>query len=696
MKSLVDKILFALAVTFLVALPVPVIGQIYTNVIGLPISQLPDIGTNQITSSDILPLSNLQNGTLKTVKITAYGLKTNFLASVATNLATLNGVVSTNPATVYNDILSGTNQALEAFNVGGDLANSATASNAVILAIGDSYTDGIGFPSPSALFGQRCRAIYGDDGQAGRIGGWGGGWANCVTPLSRTPPITIWPGGLIGQIIPSDGTNAIWGTQDTASGGQNGANATNYAQRVGVCFMATPMGNTFTVCVWSHSALVTNYYNVSDYAATPTYHLTNWAVPSARDWYIGCSSIGSGTNFIINCMFLGTNAGLQYWQYAFAGYNNNQLLSIGSNLWAQIEATINPDVILYSSIHLGTSGGDTSLATHTNLLAQLLQNAPAKTRVVVVGNPPNNGGDMRVINGYERLACQSFGWFYADLWSCFPSFVTSQNAGMFYSDNVHASLAGGYARAAALCRLMGVTVAGPVRLDLAQSAGRLPNGFESPATVTNNQVGNTLKDLTVVNSGSGQNCFTVNCQEYVNQDYYQQGGWLRVWNGSGLDMHFGAPITCNGGNITGIGNGYVNTLTAGTLTVTNSANIATNNVVNARASTLTVTNALTAGTVTVTNLCLAGQYASITPFTVPAGGTNYIACPAGQTLFVNWSSSRYVYAWMWTNGYAGAGTSNYIPVSGFPSFESVILKSGWSISFTDPSGFGAAGFYYSL
>ena len=586
-------------------------------------------------------------------------------AAISNLVPVVNPVITTNPPVSINDILSGTNAALQAFNVGGDIANAAMASNAVVLAIGDSYTDGIGFPSPSALFGQRLRAIYGDDGQAGRIGGWGGGWFNIPTILNRTPPTSIWPGGLIGEIIPSDGTNGIYGRQ------QNGANATNLAQRVGVSYMATPYSTNFAVCIWSQSANVTNYYTVSDNATSPQYRLTNWALPPASDWNIAATSLG-GTNFLVNAMFLGTNQGCQYWQYGFAGYFNDNLLSVGSNVWAQIIAAVNPNVILYSSIHLGNSSSDSSLATHTNLLRQLLASASTNCRVVIVGNPPNVAGDMRVIDAYDRMACQSFGWYYADLWSVFPSFTNSFNAGLMnYADSgVHASMIGGYARSAALCRLLGIQTPGGVPLDARLISGVLPQSSLPNGVMTNNQKTATIYDLTLNNGGGA---FNVNEQQYNNQDFYQMGGWLRIWNGYGIAVQFGQPIT-------GVGSLYWNSGYGGTLTVTNGVTIGTT---------------AAAQTVVATNLCLAGQFGGITQFIVPGNGSNSVVCPAGKTYFVTWNSARNLNTLIWTNGY-GVGSPVTITNTTWPVPGSLIIKSGWVLSLSDTSGYVANGVYYGL
>ena len=577
-------------------------------------------------------------------------------AAISNVVPVVNPFITTNPPIIANDILSGTNAALEAYNVGGDIANAAVASNAVVLAIGDSYTDGIGFPSPAALFGQRLRAIYGDDGQAGRIGGWGGGWFNIPTILNRTPPTSIWPGGLIGEIIPSDGTNAIWGRQ------QNGANATNLAQRVGVSYMATPYSTNFAVCIWSQSANVTNYYTVSDNATSPQYRLTNWALPPASDWNIAASSLG-GTNFLVNAMFLGTNQGCQYWQYGFAGYFNDNLLSVGSNVWAQIIAAVNPNVILYSSIHLGSSSSDTSLATHTNLLRQLLASASTNCRVVIVGNPPNVAGDMRVIDAYDRMACQSFGWYYADLWSAFPSFTTSINAGLMnYADGgVHASMIGGYARSAALCRLLGIAPAWTLPVYGSSIIGRIANGSESGNTVTNGQFQPTFNSMTVK----------------TTVPYFQSGIEIDTGdlNNYGGNFHFKWAQTEDG-----IGNLSWNSGYGGTLTVTNGVTIGTT---------------AAAQTVVATNLCLAGQFGGITQFIVPGNGSNSVVCPAGKTYFVTWNSARNLNTLIWTNGY-GVGSPVTITNTAWPVPGSLIIKSGWVLSLSDTSGYVANGVYYGL
>jgi len=89
MKSLVSKIWLALLVLVTalgVTCPGLVTAQIYTNVIGLPISQLPAIGTNRLTGSDLLPYDNYEGGNLVTVKIPFSNLATNIANSVITNL----------------------------------------------------------------------------------------------------------------------------------------------------------------------------------------------------------------------------------------------------------------------------------------------------------------------------------------------------------------------------------------------------------------------------------------------------------------------------------------------------------------------------------------------------------------------------------------------------------------------------------
>ena len=667
MKSLLTKIFAVLCLAAVTC------QATTTNTIAIPLSQLPALGPNPITALDFLPGDNYEGTQYVTVKIPIALLGSNITAGILTNfVTTLNPVITTNPPVIANDIVSGTNGALEAYNVGGDIANAATASNAVVLAIGDSYTDGIGFPSPSMIFGYRLRAIYGDDGQAGRIGGWGGGWGNNPTVLNRTPPTSIWPAGLIAEVIPGDGTNAI-----TGSMGPAGANGSNYCQRVGVSFMATPYSTNFALCIWSPTAGVTNYYTVADNATTPTYHMTNWALPSAPDYSISLSSLG-GTNFVINTVFVGTNSGVQYWQYGFAGYNNDNLLTIGSNVWAQIIAAINPHVILYSSIHLGTSGGDTTLATHTNLLRNLLGNTSTNCRVVVVGNPPNSSGDMRVIDAYDRMACQSFGWYYADLWSAFPSFTTEYNGGLMnYGDGgVHASMIGGYARSAALCRLLGIQQASRTTLDFRGLLGRIPNGYESGNTVTNGMYQPVFNSLTVKNT----------------VPYFQSG----IEIDSGNVVNFGGYFHFQWGqNFDGIGSLYWNSGYGSTLAITNAAALGSVSTATATAGSVTVTNTATAQTVVATNLCLAGQFGGITQFYVSANSSNYISCPAGKTYFVTWNGARALNTLIWTNGY-GVGSPVTITNLAWPVPGALILKSGWGLSIYDTQGYPAGGVYYPL
>ena len=689
MKSLAKKIILALAVTALgVTFPGPVTAQIYTNVIGLPISQLPDIGTNPITSSDIIPMSNLQGGSLTTVKMNVLNLKSNFLASVSTNLSTLNSVISTNPVTIYNDIITGTNMYLKATVAGGNIAMASACSNAVVLAIGDSYTEpqGGGLLSPSYLFGMRLRSIYGDDGVSGRINGGAGVIAN----ITRTPPTNVWPSTLIGVITPADGTNAVYGTQIY------GSNETNICNRVGVDYVATPQSSNFDVCIYSVQAMTTNHYKVFDNATSPTYTRTNWALPYANDWTVSCSSLG-GTNYLINPEFLSTNNGVQYWTYGFSGTYNDQLLSVGSNFWAKMISAINPNVILYSSIHLGTLGGDTSIVTHTNLLRGLLGNVSTNVVVVVVGNPPNLGGDQRVIDGYERMACQNFGWFYADLWSKFPSFLGQWNAGQLnYADGgVHASLIGGYARSAALCDLLGVTIAKLPPLNLQNAFNTLPTNCIPPNVVTTNAIGVGLRDP-IFNNGGG----VVSINEGLD---FKSAIPVHVFgvDSSGVEIQFWNNSRITGGNnggnntLTGFTGASVSAMTNGTITVTNAAALGSVTTATANAGSVTVTNGISAANVTTTNLCLAGQFGGITQFYVNANGSNSITVPAGKTYFVTWNSARNLNTLIWTNGY-GVGSPVTITNLAWPAPGNLILKSGWILSVYDNSGYPAGGVYYPL
>lgn len=522
--------------------------------------------TNNLTGSNA-PTSAFTGASFTGTHYGNAGPLTNLTADSV--VGTLNPTISSNVVAIYNDAPVQTNMLLQPFAIGGMIASAAASSNCAVMDLGDSLTEGANQPSALKIFGQRLRATYGDSGVAGAnvpISGWN----NNPNVFNRVPPTNVWIRNLIGEIIPSDGTNACYSTL------QNGGDYSNVVNQVGLCYVSAPQSSNFAVCIWSPSAGVTNFYKITnDNSASINFYRTNWAVAPAYDWTIGCSSLG-GTNYLINSILMNTNHGVQFWTHGYAGYSPAHIASVGSNMWAQIVAAINPRVVIYHGLHLGNSDssgwwggtGDTSLQTTTNALWALMGSHSTNTQVVVVGVPPNSGGDQRVVNYYLKLACQSFGWYYLDVWSAFPDYNTEVNAGLFdgaNGDYVHPSLAGSYARSGVMWQKMGLAPAAWNGVDLRNASGTISLGSLPSGVLTNNQFGVTLNGTTLGGSYGGVALTGGGVYGFNNGVLIYGGGLEMRYNGGCVNFTQGQ----NGVN----GATFINTLTNNSASV-----VATNNV----------------------------------------------------------------------------------------------------------------------
>lgn len=566
----------------------------------------------------------------------------------------LNFTVSTNAAVSLNDLLEMTNQNLQAYAVGGVIASRAQSSNAVVLAIGDSFVDGIGFGSALSAFAARLQTMYGHGGKCGRIGGWGGGWYN-LAPLSRTPPTNIWPAALIGLITPADNTwnSGIVSTSAVAAfQGSYGANESNYVNAVGVCYNQTLYSTGFAVTVCGPAEGYTNRFTVNDNGALH-FEMTNIPVPLGCDYSISVCSLG-GTNYVLNADFINTNHTVTYFQYGFAGYYVDSILGPGSNYWAGVYQVLNPDVVLYHSKHLYTSTSG-SVTVYTNTIYNLLGNVPSKTCVELVSPPPDIAEDMWDVAGLYRQCCVNFGWFYGDLWGRFPSLTNSLKEGLLY-DGQHPSLAGIAARSAALCDLNGAFPSSPGVVDFRLAQTPLPQYQLPPGVITNHQasipfVGLNIDAYAMLNGG---------VQMFGNFNLYEN----YVYD------HYAAPWY-------GIGSVAAGSFTGGSFVVTNTLSAGTNSAVVSRTGSLAVTNSATVG---ATNFV--GQLAVTGGTAFPTGtlsGGQHVDNTSGHDQFIQVSTTQNLL--IWTNGFGnGNSTSWYVYGNeGFP------LRNGWSVSITSGS-----------
>jgi len=665
----------------------------------LPLSQLPDIGTNQITSQDFVPADNYQGANPVTVRIPISKLQSNFVTAVTSNLnVTLNPVISSNPPVQINDLLVSTNQLLSSGAIGGVISGAACASNAVVMIMGDSYTDGTGTESSGQgvgmstawSLGSLLRQAYGDDGVSGSAGGYGYGWNNDAAQNQYN--YGIWP--VTGPAVLTQVANS-----NTVRTAQNNAYLhlpmpTNFVNLAGVCYITQPFGGSNNVTIWSPNANYTNTFGIITTGSATNFVRTNIPVPLASDYSIFVTNI-YGTNILFCPILLSTNPGVQYVQFGFAGKNLDQYFGTWSNLWQQIFAAFNPDVFVYNNIHWPysyDSGGNTAMAW-SNQMAALNVMLPAKTKICMVGQPPNVSQDMKVLNYQYKLLCQAQGWSYVDLWGQFPSFTNSYNLGLFETGagfGIHPSLAGMQARAAAIFRQWNAGNIFPKAVDLRNINGTLPLSSLPSAVVTNGNQRVTLNDL-IIGHGSANGCtFNVACA-FNPWD----NGTIGFFGSGGVGFYGSGGILLNGRDITAGNNLYSLSVWTGALTVTNAAALGSVSTATATAGSVTVTNTATAQTMVATNLCLAGQFGAITQFYVSANSSNSITVPAGKTYFVTWNGARSLNTLIWTNGY-GVGSPVTLTNLAWPVQGPLILKAGWVLSLYDTQGYPAGGLYYPL
>ncbi len=479
------------------------VGQLDTNALNALVAAqaAQTYATSSIPALAATNLTNIVSG------ITA---SSSFLNNLS---GTLNSVISSNPPVMGNDILAFTNQNLSAASIGGIISSVASQSNAVVMIMGDSYTDGTGREdsgqgvgmSTAWVLGSLLRNAYGDDGAAGTCNGQGYGWGNETAHVLTSFSPAIWPLGYGLCWMTTNATNNVMFTgQNPIFGNGITPMPTNSVNLAGMCYITTPTGGSNNVTIWSINGGYTNTFGISTYGIATNFIRTNWPVPPASDYTMMITNL-SGTNILFCPLFLSTNRGVQYIQFGFAGRSLDQYLTGWTNLWVQIFAAFNPDVFIFNNIHWPYSydvNGNTSMAW-SNQMASLSTMLPAKTKITLVGQPPNVGNNMVELNYQYRLLCQAQNWSYADLWSQFPSFTNSFSLGLFENDGVHPSTAGMIARAAILYKEMNFGNAFPVTVDARNVSGiaSLTNNIAP----TNSSSAITAKSFTGSFIGNGAN-----------------------------------------------------------------------------------------------------------------------------------------------------------------------------------------------
>lgn len=523
--------------------------------------------------------------------------------SAAAISGTLNPAISATQSVYAADVVSMTNQPLSCASIGGIIANAASKGCAVVLGLGDSYTASTGLEnigegsgvSTSYAIGKQLRLAYGDGGCAGACSGVSYGWANLNPgPLNSSliVPTNIWPrssdgsgGAGIAVLTTNVGTNAVWTSQINNVGGWVPV-CSNIVNLAGICYVTSTNGGSVQVSIGSPSSGVTNSYTLNTLSYAPSFIRTNWAVAPASDYSIVVTNLTGATNYIVCPVLLNTNAGVQYWQFGFAGSHNDTILSIGTNMWQQIYAAVNPDVVIYNDIHFGSSTdpAGTNTVAYTNTLVNWLSGFPAKTVVNMIGNPPNNGGSQQPINFWYKVLCCSFtNWTYTDLWSPWASFTNSFNLGLFETTNntgnigaqtgVHPSMAGMWARAAEACKQMNIRPIVPAQVPASSIVGIIPLGSYAAAVLTNNMAAAVLKDLNITGGVNG-----LKVDNYFLYDGSTEmavaGGGLLIYAGQ-LEIRYGENInfTSGTGNINGAGTISGNQANLASLLVTNNETI---------------------------------------------------------------------------------------------------------------------------
>lgn len=543
------------------------------------------IGLSNILSSSIVGLGTLTNGLASTGYVaTAIAplLTTNGNGGALTNLlagsvvGSLNPVISSNPSVVINDPVVMTNQALSCYGVGGIIAAAAQASNAVVLVLGDSYTQGTGgestpegTTSTPRLWGKGLRQRFGDDGQAGCGGGWGYGWDNypCLTVV---PPTNIWPGTYIAclstNIIKGSGYTNYYNTIISQQSGF-GNMPRNRVTLGGLCYFTWPGGGLVNCTYQSASTGYSNNFTINTASNAVSFVRTNFVVPSGSDYSCYCTNV-SGSNFLMTTLYLSTNnPGVQYWDFGFSGTYNDTILEIGTNLWSQVIAAVNPNVLMWYDIHYGTSVNGNDTVTWSNDIVSLLSlgqqysgtNLTLNAAQVIATQPQNISGGMAILNYGYRAICDHKQWSLCDQYAEFPSYTMSYNMGLFETVGlvgIHPSFAGMFARDAVINHLMGLDALAaynpPVDIGSTLQGVNITNVYANNVTIGSTNYGTAL----TINSVPGGNSL------YVNGPVVLFGGaqlntssGIGFYGGSGLTMNYNnEPIQGNNSSLQGFGN----------------------------------------------------------------------------------------------------------------------------------------------
>ena len=463
---------------------------------------------------------------------------------------TVNPLISTNPAVVFNDLLYSTNTYLNAVGCGGPLVNAAVNSNGVVLLLGDSMTLGQANKSASQCLVDTIQSLYGNaGGYGGAVSAYSGNWNN-VTPITRGCNFTNFWCTAQGILYASDGSNALNSSESQYGLGLN----SNVCNSVGLVWIKQPQGGNISVQIVSPSLAITNNYVVSGLSSSNSYVATNFSVAAAADWSTYLTS-QTGTNFFVSSGYVYTNFGVLEYNYSQGGISLDNMLTAGTNSIGQMFQAVNANLIIYHAKDIGEQPSGT---VYSNKLATLLGFANTNALVVIVGTPPILGASYQDQNFYTRLLCQAHGWHYLDLWTPYQNFQDNTNRGLMY-DGTHPNTSGAQAESGTMFNALGLPPV-PLKVNGAHIAGTVSASILPSSVITNNYHAATLYGLTVNNDGVDE--LNVNVQQYNNQDYFQMGGWLRIWNGSGIALAFSQPIT-------GVGSLYWNSGYGGTLNITN-------------------------------------------------------------------------------------------------------------------------------
>jgi hypothetical protein len=482
----------------------------------------------------------------------------------------INPTLTTNTTVQLNDYLVSTNESLLPRCASGIFQNQI-ASGAAVLMLGDSMTAGQGgYDSASSYLGKMLVSMYGDNGGCDASVTLND--FNNPTQINRFNNQAGYWFAYGGEIIyPSDGTNS---TSSYQVSGMAWSARPNLCNKVGLTFISQPLGGILSVAVMSSVAAVTNYINVSTYSSSTNYVMTNISVTSgANDWHMNVTSI-TGTNVVAGYNYLGTNAGVQYWNYSAGSQRLDKMLACGTNNLATMYAAVGPQLIIYHAKDIGEVADGPTL---TNYLNQLFLYRPTNCQVAVVGTPPVSGANYRDQNYWVKIACHDYGWTYLDLADDFSSYSKNVSSGLML-DGTHPNQAGAIAWGNDLFNLLGFKPQ-TVFLQSSNMIGQLPLTALPPSVVTNGTLTGPIQTIYNLTVG-GTSGLIANYANLTSAIYL--GGTTYLQNN--IDLNYGNRSIFNG------------TLTLPATTISN----------------LTVT-----GTTTVSNLIHKGS------ITTPLSITNY-------------------------------------------------------------------------